>query len=231
MRTVLQRHLPKHLEPLRGFAIDGDHSTRQVDVLIFDNTKPALFRSGDLAFVTPDAAVGVIEVKSNISDTSKLRLALEPLAENIERIRKGGNPTAFAGLFSFDTALEGPAGLRKVLECLRDVAHNIPERIVDMVAIGPNIFVLHWEGDGSPGEITSQPRRWHAYSLERMAPGYFLNNAVFLAAPQSVQANMNAWFPSSSTAALGINLSKAHIRQDPEDLGFGVIDFVKPAGR
>ncbi len=42
----------------------ADDASSQLDVLLFDATKPVLFRDGDLAFVTPDAVVGIIEVES-----------------------------------------------------------------------------------------------------------------------------------------------------------------------
>jgi len=39
LRNVLGGHLPRHLEPLRGFVTDGEQSSRQIDVLIYDTAK------------------------------------------------------------------------------------------------------------------------------------------------------------------------------------------------
>lgn len=128
LRTVLRRHLPKHLEPLRGFVTDGAQSTRQIDVLIYDSTKPVLFRDGDLVFLTPDAVAGIIEVKSSIDTRARLESALEHLASNIEAIRRCGNMTAFAGLFAFDTDFDA-SSLKAVLEDLYKVSQRTSVRL------------------------------------------------------------------------------------------------------
>lgn len=222
LRAVLQRHLPSTFEPLRGFVTNGADSSRQTDVLIYDNTKPSLFRGGDLVFVTPDATAGVIEVKSSIPSHSKLKSALEPLAANISMIRRGGNAKAFAGLFAFDTGLEGNEGLSIALECLQETSNGEQERIVNMLCLGADLFILFWEGlDSASGP--ARPR-WRAYELSGKAPGYFVNNVVYEVAPGSVQGNLRAWFPQKP-------VHQADLEKEAIDLGYGVIEPFKHPGR
>lgn len=213
LREVLSRHLPKVFEPIRGFVTNGEESTRQIDILVYDSRKPMRFREGDVAFVTPDAVAGIIEVKSTIASISKLGIALQSLASNIEKIRKQGNPSAFAGLFAFDTKLAGHKNLKPILECLRRVTTGMPERVVNLVTLGDAIFVLHWEGP-EPHESGTRRRRWYAYNLPEMAPGYFVSNVVHSLVPDSVGRYVDAWFPKAPPRGPGL--------ADEDDLGFGV---------
>ncbi len=67
LRTMLRRHLPGSVQVGRGFVIDDGWRSTQIDILLYDNTKPVLYRDGDLVFVTPDAVRGIIEVKAAVT--------------------------------------------------------------------------------------------------------------------------------------------------------------------
>src|SRR5262245_38550627 len=54
LRNVLRRHLPQTALIGRGFVVNRKSSSTQIDILIADANKPALFRDGDLMIVTPD---------------------------------------------------------------------------------------------------------------------------------------------------------------------------------
>src|SRR3990172_8423163 len=69
VRQMLRRHLPASVTVGRCFVVGASQASHQLDVLIYDSSKPVLFRDGDLAFVTPDAVVGVIEVKARATPT------------------------------------------------------------------------------------------------------------------------------------------------------------------
>ena len=66
LRTVLRRHLPSNMKVGRGFVVRPERPSKQIDVLIYDASKPVLYQDGDLVIVTCDAVKGIIEVKSNI---------------------------------------------------------------------------------------------------------------------------------------------------------------------
>ena len=93
LRAVLRSYLPAHIEALRGFVVTPEMGSGQIDVLLYDNRKPVLFRNGDLVFVTPDAVTGIIEVKSNIADRGALREALRSLADDAAMIRRARHGT------------------------------------------------------------------------------------------------------------------------------------------
>src|SRR3990172_3909969 len=66
LRAIIQRHLPSDVGVGRGFVIKPSASSSQIDVLLYDTSKPLLYRDGDLVFVTVDAVRGIVEVKSKL---------------------------------------------------------------------------------------------------------------------------------------------------------------------
>lgn len=82
IRQVLRRHLPASAQVGRGFVVTGRRTSHQIDVLVFDSAKPVLFRDADLAFVTPDAVLGAIEVKSRTT-AGTVATAAEKLATDM----------------------------------------------------------------------------------------------------------------------------------------------------
>ena len=220
VREMLNRHLPRHFEPLRGFVTNREKTSSQIDVLVYNSQLPALFRSGDLVFVTPDAAAFIVEVKSTITSCSKLDEAASSLASNVSMIRNNGNASTFAGLFAFDTSLRGKEGLRRILGCLQKVGAGDPSRTIDVVCLGKDLFVLNWEG---ANELMGRERRkWHAYDLEGLAAGYFVTNIIHFLAPDSVFRNVQAWFPQDSESGV---LDSQRVVHSQDDLGYGVVHY------
>src|SRR5688500_4396773 len=66
LRSILRRHLPPALQIGSGFVISENGRSNQIDVLIYDDSGPVLFRDGDLVIVTPDVVRAAIEVKTRI---------------------------------------------------------------------------------------------------------------------------------------------------------------------
>jgi hypothetical protein len=188
LRQMLRRHLPTNAVVGRGFVISAEGATSQLDVLVYDDSKPVLFRDGDLAFVTPDAVIGIIEVKARLN-AAEFGEAAEKLARDIELIRLPGNSDAFAGLFAYEANGEN---LGLYLERLRAAANNWNQRI-DIATIGHSMFLKYWHLD--PQTDRRMYERWHAYRMPGLATGYFIHNIVDFVAPDSVAPNARVWFP------------------------------------
>ena len=198
LRAVLRGHLPSHIEPLRGFAVTLERGTGQVDLLLYDNRQPVLFRNGDLVFVTPDAVLGIVEVKSKIRDRASLRKALASLSEDADVIRKSRrrDKDLFVGLFSYETDLKAERH-REVLEELQSVARGCRRRIVNHVCLGCSHFSMFWP-HSPDGPATTAYDTWHSYKLPDLAAGYFISNLVAFVAEDSVARNVEVWFPATS---------------------------------
>lgn len=190
VRQILRRHLPLSAVVGRGFVLDRDRLSSQVDVLIYDGSKPVLFKDGDLVFVTPDCVLGIIEVKSRVTN-SLLRQAAKKLSADIGLVRIHGNTRAFAALFAFESDESQTADT-----CLDAVvvASETWNHRVDFVALGRDRFIKYWNED------PMNPKRpyytWHSYRLPNLAAGFFFHNVIDAVSPESVFLNSDVWFPS-----------------------------------
>ena len=198
LRAILRRHLPSNVEVGRGFVVKPNSSSKQIDVLIYDTSKPVLYRDGDLVIITPDSVKGIIEVKTKISNISKFTDATTNLVNNLEFIYDDRYNAAiggdiFAGLFSYDSDLQERHSL-DILDVIQQISEGDKKRVINHVCLGDSLFVRFW--DQSP---FSEPNynQWHSYWLKSKASGYFVNNVVDAMAKDSVRVNQEVWFPTT----------------------------------
>ena len=189
IRQVLRRNLPATVKLSRGFVVSGARESHQLDVLVHDASKPVVFQDGDLAFVTPDAVLGVIEVKSRITAYT-FEESARKLARDMSMVRRHPNSKAFAAIFAFDG--DGPPG-QTLVDILARVAPTWNERI-DFAAVGDSTFLKYW--DFHPSDILEMYECWHSYSMPGLAAGYFVHNVVDSISPRSVFSNEEVWFPA-----------------------------------
>lgn len=189
IRQVLRRNLPETVEVGRGFVVTRNKASHQLDVLIRDASKPVVFRDGDLAFVTPDAVLGIIEVKSRVTP-SVLENSLRKLAADIKLVRLHPNIRAFAAFFSFEA--DNASG-QALLDILARVVTDWNQRL-DFASIGDSKFLKYWESDPR-GVDRRMYESWHSYNLPSQAAGYFVHNAIDAISPESVFSNSEVWFP------------------------------------
>lgn len=106
LRSVLQRSIPRNMSIGRGFIVDSQRSSSQIDVLIYDSSYPILYKDGDLIFIRPSSCRAIIEVKTRVTRL-EFSEALRTLGDNAELARGHGHSrqSLFAGLFAYeDTA-------------------------------------------------------------------------------------------------------------------------------
>lgn len=201
LRKVLRNHIPETYHVGKGFVALENGTSTQTDILITHNDHPTLFKDGDLRIVTPDAVRAIVEVKKAIPGHSELRHVLQKLADNAEKMRRSNPPisSCWAGLFVFDhqrnTRNQNRVDHQVVLETLNQVAAGSEERVVNVIALGPDDFFRFW-GEGKhisspiPGPV------WHSYELKKLAFSYFVGNLVIdhLTWERSLQSAY-AWFP------------------------------------
>ena len=197
LRAVLSERLPETVKIGRGFVLTRQGASTQCDVLLYKSDAPLLFKDGELVFLTPDAVLGIIEVKSK-TDRRKLEDALDKLAAIGEKLADHRSH-CFFGLFSYETTI---ADDHTTLQVLRDKCDS-PAKVVNFLNLGCSRFVrwweLHPEGDGVAY------RRWHSYQLENMSAGYFIANAIEFVSPHSVGQNNWLWFPEEGKESMKTN--------------------------
>lgn len=196
LRSMLKRSAPESVTIGRGFVVDHHQCSTQIDVLIYDNSMPILYRDGDLVFVTPSACRGIVEVKSNTSLT-QFRNAAGRLADNAAFIRsRSFDFHIFVGFFSYDVTA---ANARPFLQALNAVADGQDARVIDHVNLGSSKLIKYW--DSAPNHREKTYDQWHLYNLDRMAPGYFIHNLLLSVSKKLNAQRENVWFPRDSKEA------------------------------
>jgi hypothetical protein len=190
LRTILRRHLPKNIGIGRGFIVNVDQASTQIDILLYDNSKPILFQDGDFIIITPDAAKGVIEVKTKFWQQDDLRDAINKISEISQFI----NPTSygkdqFFGLFAYE---DSSFSTDSVLGILQECVNGQKQRIVNCISFGKNYFVRYW-----PSPPLGQLPKWNSYQLENKASAYFVHNVIDHLCPKWVSDNINVWYPEN----------------------------------
>lgn len=185
LRAMLRRNLPHDIYVGRGAVISENANSPQIDLMIYSGDRPVLFRDGDLAFLTSDTVLGIVEVKSRLDQAHKLKEALAQLSRQAGFIRSEGGELRFTGLFVYESKLMAASSLQAIQSVSNDTGV-----VVDLICLGDNHFI-RWEADSSD----SLSGMWKAYKFHRRAPGYFLHNIVEVISPHSVGKNKRVWFP------------------------------------
>jgi hypothetical protein len=196
LRSVVKRSAPGSITVGRGFIVHGAKASTQIDVLIYDNEYPVLYRDGDLVFITPDACRAIVEVKTTATP-SRLDYCASQLADAAAMVRRASpGRRLFVGLFVYE---DGRRRIHSVLDHLHNAAGGIEHRVINHVSLGPSTFAKFWEVQ--PGQDSGPIYdTWHEYQLERMAPGYFIHNLLVDVSPSRVRRD-TTWFPETSKEA------------------------------
>jgi hypothetical protein len=198
LRSLLRRYIPASFDVGRGFVITENGCSAQIDILIYDNTKPTLYKDGDLVFVTADAVRAIIEVKTNL-DMTGYKDAIDHLTKNAELIRSNRRNhkikrRLFVGLFSYDTSIQDTR-TKDILSVLQSTAGGKLYRVVNHVSLGPSIFVRFWGTKPGATGLIKDYNKWHIYVMKDLSPGYFINNILGRLADDSFYLNRALWFP------------------------------------
>lgn len=195
LRSLLRKLLPETVIVGRGFIVAENQSSSQIDVLIVDARKPTLFKDGDLLIVTPDAVLGVIEVKTRLQSPRQFGDVLTKLSQIEELCRDiTGQDKVWSGLFVFEGASDLTRLHKQALEGLGS-AYNATRRIVNCISCGKTVFIRHWNRGA---DVNSNERGpvWHSYELDKVAPSYFVGNLIDWISSIDNSTASYAWFPA-----------------------------------
>ncbi|MEK7950453.1 DUF6602 domain-containing protein [Luteolibacter soli] len=202
LRSMLAQRLPDTVKVGRGFILRRDQPSSQCDVLLYRSDHPIPFCDGDCVFISEDAVLGVIEVKTRL-DKDEFRQALGKLADiGAAFTRRGELP--ILGLFSYEKQGDARKWFSEIIPRICDTSL----RKVDLVSVGCDHFAKWWQHDPSTAAPTNTTNRhayakWHSYTLRRMAAGYFIANVIDIVTGGLASRNDSIWFPGEGKEEIG----------------------------
>jgi hypothetical protein len=195
IRTILRRHLPSHLFVGRGFILFKKDSSTQIDILILGGAKPIVFRDGDLAIVTPDAADVLVEVKTRFRKPWEAKEAIRKLCKIGRQCAETVGRSPWLGLFVYDV-YDGDVTSDTLLDAVAE-AHQESGVPVNCISYGRDTFFRFWlPGEwekGDPPEVRTKAR-FRSYRLPEVAPAYFIGNVIDRTCSIDNQHSDFAWF-------------------------------------
>jgi hypothetical protein len=203
LRNVIRRFLPKNLDIGTGFILkDKKEISKQIDIIIYDNTYPVLFREGDFVITSPESVKAIIEVKT------KLYPSKNPSVEKVlckatcnEKLlnenQKGNNKKIFNGIFVYETTskwfeVDGER-LKNVNDQLEKALRK-SRGIVNHICIGNNIFIKFWY----PGQRKDKENVYTIYRIKNLAFAYFISNLIESTSERDLKGMSWFLFPTSS---------------------------------
>lgn len=176
LRSVIRRFLPNNIGLGTGFVVKKDKNddikvSRQIDILIYDNTYPTLFSEGDFIITTPENVKGIIEVKTKL-DSREIDGAVEKAARNGQIIGK----YIFNGIFVYDK--------RNILIEENNVDNRLKKALkmalkynwtVNHLCFGKDIFIKFWSNNCRNDHLTGC---YKIYKIDELSFSYFISNLI-----------------------------------------------------
>jgi hypothetical protein len=198
LKNIIKRFLPEKFTIGTGFVVKqtenrGDHmSSRQIDLIIYDDASAVLFKEGDFVIVTPDSVRAIIEVKANLYN-QRLTDVVHRANENGQFIFSGKQNKSeqfFNGIFGYEgyehglntmgigvQVSEGDEGFRQ--------QSSYKKFKVNHIALNKDWFLKYWPDDALPHSL---------YNITDLSFSFFISNLIDALANKSVKRNTFIWF-------------------------------------
>jgi hypothetical protein len=177
LRSVLRKHLPESSVVGRGFIVNRDKSSTQIDLLVLKPNKPTIFKEGDFVLITPDVPQIIVEVKSELRSESTWYKAALKLAENSRLCSRIAGNKPWLGLFAYSGT---SAQIQHMLNAVCRVNQETGV-VINSISCGNDIFIRFWpKGERESGDLNEDSNReyWRAYKMPGYSKSYFIGNLV-----------------------------------------------------
>ena len=163
---VLRQHLPQGVSVGTGFVVNNGNITKQIDIIVYRDDIPLLFRQDTFVIVPAECVLGIIEVKSRAT-TDVCRNAVHTAAYNGRIIDR----EIFNGIFAFEN---NSPNIPK-----HDFKRALKENfgIINHICLGTDVFIKYWD-TSMPICNAATKCNYAVYSIEDLAFGYFISNLV-----------------------------------------------------
>jgi hypothetical protein len=171
LKNMISKFLPKKYSMGTGFVINKDKEiTKQIDIIIYDNSSPVLFSEGDFVIVLASTVKAIIEVKSSIRDTTELREYIKVCEENAKKIEAIAlYDRMFNGVFCYECELSSET-LEHSLKDFFNFSECSIFRKVSNISLGNKKFLHVW--------LDHKPFSLKGYELPELSFAYFIANLL-----------------------------------------------------
>lgn len=202
IKSILRQRLPNNLSVGTGFILNQTSPTerivsKQIDILVYDNTIPTVFEEGDFVIITQNSVRAIVEVKSRILSNRTHKNGLYKVVENFNSIVRFPNlcriddNRIFRGIISFDYP-------GKLNSTVIDDAVRLSGGIINHFSLGGNIFIRHWiNGIGlhPPLDADCESNFYNLYDIEELSHSYFISNLIHMTTRQDLSDRYFMDFP------------------------------------
>jgi hypothetical protein len=224
LTTVIKRFLPKKYSIGTGFVVKqtetrGKHKpSKQIDLIVYDNSFPTLFKEGNFVIVTPDSVKAIIEVKANLNKQKRKKIIEK--SNNIGKFICEGKRTIdnslrdrdivqgfeyqtlqrirfFNGIFSFEgferTSFENLKNYLVAESNTLKSESDFKFYCVNHISFNKDIFYKFWGND-----LPQTQKQGCIYSLKNLSFSYFISNLMVYLSDSTI-SNNNLWFPDDKS--------------------------------
>lgn len=181
LKKVIKNYLPSNLSIGTWFIIKklnepADNQSEnikvstQLDILIYDNSYPVVFKEWDFVILTQDSVKWIIEVKTKISDISNLNEVLEKF--NWLSVFNALSGKVFKWIFAFENSLN-----------YDNISNSFLNWFVNHLCLWNRIFIKYWERNSSGGIPEDFDYEWafyNIYDMENLSFSYFISNLLHI---------------------------------------------------
>lgn len=173
LSSVIRRFLPTSMSLGTGFIIkkenDDFKTSTQIDIIIYDNTYPVLFKEGDFIITTPENVKGIIEVKTKLNSSD--------ISNAVSKATKNGNLTnqkIFNGIFAYDG---GNINIERenIPQNLKSALNN-SKGTVNHLCLGEDIFIKFWQDSNTQNNCSNE--YYSTYKIKNLSFSYFISNLI-----------------------------------------------------
>jgi len=194
LRNVIRRFLPSNLSIGTGFIIRKRRRieiSRQIDILIYDNTIPVLFSEGDFIITTHKNVKAIIEVKTNVKNY-ELQEIIKNAVENGKLTGKG----IFNGIFSYN--YDDNVNSETIDNALKSA-----KGYVNHLSLGKDIFIKFWKQKDknrlNPPVTECEGDFYNIYKIKELSFSYFISNLLDIVCSQKLDERWWFLFPIEET--------------------------------
>ena len=180
LKNILRKFLPRNISVGTGFIVNTNNQnniSKQIDIIIYDNTHPVLFSEGDFIITTMKNVKGIVEVKSSIgSGNNTFQSVVQHFDETLQPIQNSfGNRKLFLGIFSFEFNGNINSGQ------INDTFYQSSKK-VNHISLGKDYFIREWKSQDAnrlePPVTNCNNDFYNIYEITDLSFSYFIANLI-----------------------------------------------------